>query len=200
MKRGTDNQLFTAIQKGLPGTDMPATKLTDDQTWQAVAFIRALAMPAAEMPVAGDVEAGRTIFYGKGGCTACHMVRGQGGSLGPDLTNAGAQRSVVYLRESIYDPNARISEGFQAAEVTLKSGAKLEGVLKDKTNYFVQLLDKKGQLHLLDAGDLSGIVIRKNGWMPEIKDRLDKTEMDNLLAFLAHQAIREPAKRERKAR
>ena len=195
VKRGTDAQLFTSIQKGLPGTDMPPTDLTTDQTWQVVAFIRALSMPASEMPIIGNVEAGRTIFYGKGNCNGCHAIRGQGGSLGPDLTNIGALRSMVILREAIYDPNARFAEGYIPASLTLRSGKKLDGNLRDRTNYNIQFADKAGNLHLLRAEEVTDVVVHKTGWMPEIKTKLDKPEMDNLLAFLARQAVRERATR-----
>ena len=200
VKRGTDNQLFASIQKGLPGTDMPPTKLTDDQTWQVVAFIRALSMPASEMPIAGNAEAGRAIFFGKGNCNGCHMIHGQGGTLGPDLTNVGALRSMVILREAIYDPSARFAEGYQPATLTLRSGKRLDGNLRDRTNYNLQFTDKEGTLHLLIAADVAEVNLRQTGWMPDVKSKLEMSEMDNLLAFLARQSIRDPQTRERKPR
>ena len=51
---GSDADLFRAIRTGFTGTEMPAfPRLTDDQTWQIVAFIRSLsAAPAAARPAA----------------------------------------------------------------------------------------------------------------------------------------------------
>ena len=37
-----DERLFDVIRRGVPGTDMPPTKLTDAETWQLVHFIRHL--------------------------------------------------------------------------------------------------------------------------------------------------------------
>lgn len=46
-------------------------------------------------------------------CDACHIVRGEGGDLGPDLSTIGAIRDAASIRQSILDPNAVIAEGFE---------------------------------------------------------------------------------------
>jgi mono/diheme cytochrome c family protein len=47
-------------------------------------------------------------------CDACHMVNGEGGDLGPNLSKIGASRDRAYLRRAILAPNADIAEGFEA--------------------------------------------------------------------------------------
>src|SRR5258706_11481423 len=49
-----DDDVFRAIRNGVPGADMPPTKLTDEETWKLVAFIHALIGPASENKVPGD--------------------------------------------------------------------------------------------------------------------------------------------------
>lgn len=46
-------------------------------------------------------------------CDACHMIRGEGGDVGPDLTTIGARSDKAQIRQSILDPNAVITEGFE---------------------------------------------------------------------------------------
>ena len=46
-------------------------------------------------------------------CDACHMINGEGGDIGPDLTGIGATRDREYLRRAVLDPNADIAEGFE---------------------------------------------------------------------------------------
>src|SRR4051794_5379427 len=79
----SDDAIFGTIRNGIPGADMPATKLADDQTWQLVAFLHALIGPASENNVPGDVVAGERIFWGsKAGCSGCHPIAGRGGRIG----------------------------------------------------------------------------------------------------------------------
>ncbi len=46
-------------------------------------------------------------------CDACHMINGEGGDVGPNLSKIGAARDAAYLRRAIIDPNADIAEGFE---------------------------------------------------------------------------------------
>lgn len=46
-------------------------------------------------------------------CNTCHVIAGEGGDVGPDLSKIGAVRDHDYLRRSILDPNAEIAEGFE---------------------------------------------------------------------------------------
>jgi len=48
------------------------------------------------------------------GCSACHDLNDSEGDLGPDLRGVGDRLTRAEIMESIYDPNARITEGFEA--------------------------------------------------------------------------------------
>jgi mono/diheme cytochrome c family protein len=70
--------------------------------------------PNAEpTPVPGDTpeERGKNLFTGMG-CVGCHMIDGQGGAVGPELTNV-ISKGEEYVHESIVQPNAVIAEGYQ---------------------------------------------------------------------------------------
>ena len=78
--------------QGIPGTDMPGAQIGDatpDQVWAVIAYLRTLSGPASEE----DTRATRrtaNLFWGKATCGQCHMVRGRGGRLGPDLSRIGS--------------------------------------------------------------------------------------------------------------
>ena len=38
-------------------------------------------------------------------CASCHMIEGEGGSAGPDLTHEGAKHDAKWLKEWITDPS-----------------------------------------------------------------------------------------------
>src|SRR5262245_4891627 len=147
----SDDAIFQVIRNGVPGTDMPPTKLGDDQTWNLVAFIHALTGPASSNSVPGDPAAGKTVDWGnKAGCSGCHSIRGQGGRMGPDLTNVGGTRPLAVIRESIVEPAKDLFYlGNEAATVLFKNGQTLSGVAKNRSNYSLQLVDTKGILHLI---------------------------------------------------
>lgn len=192
VRGATDKHLYSAIRNGLPGTDMPPSRLPDEKIWQLVTFVRSLSAPAFESILPGKPEAGEPVFFGKAGCVNCHTIRGRGGALGPDLSNIGRTRSLTQLRESLLDPGARITEGFRGVTVVTKDGRKIAGVAKDNTNYAIQILDAKGNLHLLEKRDLREVVFRKGPLMPaDYKQRLTPDEVQNVLAFLARQSVRQ---------
>src|SRR2546425_6278589 len=109
VRRASDQELFYSIRRGVPGTDMPPSPLPDEKIWQVAAFVRSLSMPTIESGVKGDVSAGREIFFNKGRCAACHMIRGKGGFPGPDLSNIGVTRTLRQLRQALLEPNARVN-------------------------------------------------------------------------------------------
>ncbi len=194
IRRQSDQRVFASIQKGVPGADMPPFPLPDESLWQLVAYVRSLSAPAIESKIAGDPQAGGALFFGKAGCSSCHMVQGRGGFLGPDLSDAGMSRSGRQLREAVLEPNARLTEGFQGVTVTTRAGAKISGVAKNNTNYSIQILDAQGELHLLQKKDLREVVFHKNSLMPgDYGRRLAPEEIENVLAFLSRQSLRPPS-------
>ena len=193
VRKVSNVRLFEAIQKGVPGTDMPPFPLPDEQIWQLVAFTRSLVASAYESDVPGDPTAGETVFFGKGECSRCHMIRGRGGFLGPDLTVAGVTNTIAQLREAFLDANRRTSEGYRPVTLETAEGKKISGVARNNSNYSIQMIDKDGNLHLLAKQNLRSIDFPRKSWMPDdFADRLSEEEVQNVLAFLSRQATREP--------
>lgn len=187
-----DDAIFTVIQKGVPGTDMPPTELSDEQTWSMVAFIHSLTGPASDQKVAGDPAAGKQVFASSG-CANCHAIRGEGGAIGPDLSNIGGSSPLAVIREAILEPSKNLFYlGNEGVTVTLKDGRKIEGVARNRSNYSLQMLDKKGDLHLIQMNDVKEMVLRTNSPMPgDYGKRLSKEQLRDLIAFLAAQKTRE---------
>jgi|SRR5579862_260171 len=186
-----EDTLYKVIQKGIPAGGMPAAALGEDQLWQVVAFVRSLTAPAMETVVPGNPAAGEAVFWGKAGCGGCHSIRGRGGKLGPDLTNAGAMRSLPQLRQDILDPDAGGAAGYRAVKVLLRNGATLQGVARNYTNYSLQLQDADGNLHLLAAADIQEMTMATGSPMPkDYEKRLAARELEDLLAYLGRQSAR----------
>ena len=152
----SDEAIHRTIREGVPGTDMPPTKLSDEETWNLVAFVKSMTGPASENNVPGDPEAGGQIFRGaKAGCSNCHSIRGEGGRMGPDLTDIGASRPLALIKESILEPSKGLHmSGQEGVTVTLKNGKQIQGVARNRNNYSLQVLDRGGNLHLISMLDV----------------------------------------------
>jgi len=186
-----EDMLYSVIRKGVPGGGMPAASLTEDQVWQVVAFLRSLTAPAIEAVVPGSPAEGESVFWGSAGCGSCHSIRGKGGKLGPDLTNAGAMRPLSQLRQDILDPGAGGFAGYRPVTVVLRSGVKLEGVARNFTDYSLQLQDTNGNLRLLSMTDVREVNFAKGSSMPnDYGKRLTPKQLDDLLAYLSRQSAR----------
>lgn len=187
----SDEAIFKAIREGVPGTDMPASKLSDDDTWNLVAFIHALTGPASDQKVPGDAAAGQQVFS-SAGCANCHAIRGQGGIGGPDLSNIGGSRPLPVIREAILEPSKDLFYlGNEGVTVTLKNGTRLSGIARNRSNYSMQLVDRTGKLHLLRMSEVKEMELRENSPMPgDYSKRLSKEQLRDLLAYLASQRTR----------
>ena len=191
LQRQNDQWLFGVIKKGIPGSDMPPSPFEDEKVWQLTAFLRNLSSPAARQNVPGDPAAGRQVYYGAGRCMNCHMIRGEGGFLGPDLTNIGVTKTLTEIQEGVLDPNKRFARGYMPVRVTLKNGESIRGVARNTSNYSIQLLDSDGQLRLLSKSEVTRVEFPPASWMPaDYGERLSKQQVTDLLAFLSRQSVR----------
>jgi putative heme-binding domain-containing protein len=179
---GTDADLIANISDGIAGTAMPGVFFSPVQVRQIVAYVRSLAETGAQRP-AGDPAHGQQLFREKG-CSGCHLARGEGGSKGPDLSLIGSQRSVANLRESILDPNAKVSLEYWVAKITLENGETYTGFLRTEGAYTVEMLDFSKGLKSLSVHDFRKFEIDKTSIMPSYQGRLSDGEVNDLVAYL----------------
>ena len=178
----SDAALADTISTGIPGTSMPLFFFNGKQLWQIVAFVQSLQREEPRPP--GDPAAGAVLFRGKGGCITCHMVDGQGGRQGPDLTTVGARRSLHHLRTAILDPDQWVSPQDWKIEAKTKGGVKVEGIRLNEDTHSLQLLDSNDTLVSVVKSDLEDFRIIKVSSMPPYAGQLSQSEVDDLVAYL----------------
>ncbi len=67
---------------------------------------------AEPTPIVGNPEERGEALFSAMGCVGCHMIDGEGGAVGPDLTGVVAAKGEDYVRQSIIAPNAVIADGY----------------------------------------------------------------------------------------
>jgi putative heme-binding domain-containing protein len=183
----TDADLFRVVSNGVPGTEMPAFsgRLEDEQRWRLVSYVRSLT-PHDTAPIVGDAAAGEKLFWEKGNCGQCHRVGTRGSGLGPNLTRAGRQRSVPYLRESVVSPNTEITPGYATITVVARDGKKIIGLDKGLDNFSARLMDLSGHYYSFQKDDVTSIQREDRSLMPATYGRMfSPKELDDLVAYLA---------------
>lgn len=180
----TDADLYRNISEGIPGTAMPDQFFSSAQIWQIVAYVRGVSSRPVRPQVTGNGYKGAQLFRDKG-CSGCHLVKGEGGVRGPDLSLIGSQRSVAYLRESITDPGRIVAPEYWVAKLVTSDGRSRSGFVLNQDSYAVQILDFDGGLQMIQRSDLKDFGIDRGSIMPSYKGKLSEAELDDLVAFLA---------------
>ena len=84
---------------------VPPGGMTASQAHSILSYMRKLrAGGGTPPPLAGETQTA-TLVFGRH-CANCHVIEGEGGNTGPDLTRAGEKRDAAWLREWIADPEA----------------------------------------------------------------------------------------------
>src|SRR5262249_36782565 len=60
----SDGELFSTIREGIPGSEMPPVRATDDEIWRMVGFVSRIGSSGLEEKARGDVAAGKRIYEG----------------------------------------------------------------------------------------------------------------------------------------
>src|SRR5438552_18104590 len=110
----------------------------------------------------------------------------RGTAIGPDLTRAGKQRSLAYLRESVESPNADLTPGYATIVVVTRDGKKIFGVEKGFDNFSARLIDLSGRYYSFLKDNVTSMERQYRSLMPLSYGRLfNPHEFDDLLAYLA---------------
>ncbi len=181
-----DAALLKVLEEGIRGTEMPgADAMSDKETRQTAAYVRSLGKVALK-PVSGDAAHGAEIYRGKGNCSGCHSIHGEGGVAGPDLSAVGESRSAAYLRESLVNPGAAVPDGYLLVTVVTNSGQSVTGVRVNEDSFSIQIRDSAGRSYSYWKKDLAQVDKQPGkSPMPSYRGQLSELELTDLVAYLA---------------
>jgi putative heme-binding domain-containing protein len=144
------------------------------------------ALRRAAMNNGGNAERGKAIYSSQARmCNTCHKVHGQGGDVGPDLSQIGGKYDRTHLIESILNPSGEILQGYQATIIVTKSGRSVTGIVKSESETAVTLMDAKGKAIKIGAEDIEARELSKVSLMPVgLADGMTPGDFTDLMAYL----------------
>jgi len=144
--------------------------------------------PVADLlAMKGDSKRGAEIFSRETvGCAKCHVVNGQGVDFGPALSEIGSKLPKVALLESILDPSAGISFGFEAWSVETKAGEEFFGLIVSETGEDLSVKTVGGAVTKVKKAELARRQQSKLSIMPAgLQQTMTVQELADLLEYLA---------------
>lgn len=138
----------------------------------------------ADVRAKADLAAGRLHFQNL--CSSCHLLYGEGGKLGPDLTGSG-RADLGYLLENIVDPGAIVPAEYRMNILKLKDGRSLAGVIASQTDRTLTLRSLTEE-STLEKSEVTETQTLPNSIMPEgLLNALTPEQTRDLIAYLIHQ-------------
>jgi cytochrome c oxidase cbb3-type subunit 3 len=192
-----DQAMGDIIRGGIPGTGMNGVgSLSAEETGQVIGYIRTLGHTADAEVAKGDPTRGQSV-YQSSGCATCHIINGEGGGVGPELSRVGAMRGPSYLRTTLLTPGAILPKEAGAMErgrwtqflyvhAITKDGHSFEGTRVYEDSFSIELKDAAGEFHSFQKLQLTKLEkVPGKSVMPSFKDTLSATQLDDLVAYLA---------------
>jgi putative heme-binding domain-containing protein len=144
------------------------------------------ALRRAAMNNGGDAARGKVIFaLTTTRCAVCHKVHGQGGDVGPDLSQIGGKFDRTHLIEATLDPSSEILQGYQTTVVTTRKGRTVTGIVKAETADSLTLVDHEAKQINIALADIESRVTSKVSLMPTgLVDGLSPAQFADMIAYL----------------
>jgi putative heme-binding domain-containing protein len=179
------NELSGAAMLTSNGNDLAETNIQPEGPGKRWTVEEAL--PVVEVLNGRDLARGKAMYVATL-CQSCHAMQGEGGVIGPDLSQLGTRYSPKDILNATINPSDEISEQYEATILELKTGGSVVGRLtnEDNSNYYVsqnpfapQVIRTvaKAEVKSTKASEVSTM-------LPGMINRLNDEELKDLMAYL----------------
>ena len=181
----TDAGLFKIVREGIPNTQMIgiSRRSTDQSVWMVVSYLNSL-NNTADVDLPGSATTGQQLFAGKGNCSSCHMVNGDGGRRGPDLSRVGGRLEPDELVSALRTPDEDVAPRWWTLRVTQENGSVVEGLRMNEDTFSMRLMDENEDLWSFSKSGVRSYDRVKTSTMPSVDGVLTDGEVDDLIAYL----------------
>lgn len=143
--------------------------------------------PESLLAIKGDVARGKDVYFKTVGlqCATCHKAGGQGGQVGPDLSDVGKRLTKRQILESILDPSKDIDPKFAAYLVQVDDGRQLSGLIVARDDTSLTVRDPQAKDTKVSLKSVVSQVPSRKSLMPDqlLRD-LTAEQAADLLTFL----------------
>jgi putative membrane-bound dehydrogenase-like protein len=130
----------------------------------------------------GDPWKGKAVFEKT--CAQCHLLFGQGQTVGPDITVNGRE-TLELLLSNLLDPNLVIGKDYFARTLLTKDGRVLNGLLVEDSPQRVVLKVAGGKEEAVPRREVQALTVSPVSLMPEdLEKTTSEDEFRDLIAFL----------------
>ncbi len=135
----------------------------------------------------GDVKRGEGVFFRvQSTCATCHIINGQGKDFGPALSEIGTKLGKDALYESILEPSAGISFGYESWEIKLKNNDEIYGLIVSETAEAISIKDASGLIRKVAKSDVASRQTLKLSVMPAgLQMTMSAQELVDLVEYLS---------------
>jgi putative heme-binding domain-containing protein len=158
--------------------------------WAPTSTANATAAPLVVPDLSGgDPARGRTLFRGdQARCAQCHAFRGEGGKVGPDLTDVASKgRADIY--RSIAAPSATIEPDYTTYTVATRDGQVLSGVVRAEGPEAIKVTDTNAKATTVRRDQVQEVRPSATSIMPPgLAAALGDSAVRDLIAYLTSPA------------
>jgi cytochrome c oxidase cbb3-type subunit III len=182
----SDAEILEILRTGRPAAGMPPFESFGNvKLKELLDHLRTLQGKGTNVSVAGDPHNGKALFFGKARCSECHMVRGEGGFIGRDLSAYGATLSPAEIRANILKSGTTPNKANRTAIFTMRDSKTFTGVIRNEDNFSIQLQSFDGVFHFLNRADVAKVDFQPTPIMPtDYSTTLKPAELDDLINYL----------------
>lgn len=189
----SDADLLGVIKDGRPSKGMPAFgAYGEKQLLSLLGYLRGLQGSGKQILSSGDPARGRELFFGRGRCSECHMVAGQGGFFAAELTGFAARKGAEEVRSAIVAPEKDRDPRKGPVKVEFADGTVLTGMPRNEDNFSLQLQTSDGFFHLLKKSEIVSLE-RSSTISADHGRALSSNDLNDLVGFLVRSAGSEDA-------
>ncbi len=142
----------------------------------------------------GDPGRGEWLFHASGGagCHQCHRLGDHGNAFGPDLAGLGGRATFRHVIQSILEPGAVITEGFNL-QVIGTSDAEYSGILLEESGLSLTIGLATGERRTLPKSSVTSRRTESASAMPSYGTLLTPGHVADLAAYLMTRKEAAPA-------